>query len=546
MNEKQPFLRAAGLVGAIIACSRVLGLVRDMVLSACFGATRMGDLFLVAFELPNLVRRVLGEGSLSAFVVPIVTKVRSEEGEEKAWRFGSNALTVLAALSLALTALGILLAHPLFSIMSYGYTQRLDYEAVAMGVRLTRIMFPFLMLLALSSVLMGLCHSLRHFTTPALGSVMLNIAMIATGLFFIKRPKETIALCLGVSVLAGAMLRLLIMLPPLARRGFRYRPVFDPWSPAMRRLFAMMLPAFFGLAVVQINITVSRAFATTLGEGYVAALTFSNRLVQLPLAIIASAMASAILPQLSQYWVENRRDDLRALALFAFRLVFILFLPATVGLMTLGQPIVRVLFERGGWTPQATAWTHWALLFYAPALVVWGMMQILTPIYYAQHDVRTPVLTATATMLLNVLLNATLILVDPLREALGHGGLALANTISVLLNASLLLLILRRRGLALWDRSLTSTALRTLAAGAAMGVAAGWFWRLAAPLRESSRILETVLLALCVTASAGVYFAAAYALRIPDLREALAIVGGRKGGDSGRGRAPRGGPFLRP
>jgi len=143
--------------------------------------------------------------------------------------------------------------------------------------------------------------------------------------------------------------------------------------------------------------------------------------------------------------------------------------------------------------------------------------------------VRTPVLTATAAMLLNVLLNATLILVDPLREALGHGGLALANTISVLLNASLLLLILRRRGLALWDRSLASTALRALAAGGAMGVAAWWLWRLAGPLCESSRILEAALLALCILASAGVYFAAAYALRVADLREALAIVAGRKG-----------------
>lgn len=535
-SEKRPFLRAAGLVGAITLVSRFLGLARDVVLGACLGASRMGDVFWAAFELPNLARRVLGEGSLSAFIVPIFTKVRGEKGEAAAWRFASNALTVMGAATLVLSALGILAARPLFSLYGYGYFERGDLEAIALGTRLTRIMFPFLMLLATSSILMGLCHAARHFTTPALGSIMLNVTMIGVGLVFWRDLKSdrlsgpAFAHWLAVAVLAGALLRLLIMIPPLVRAGMRYRAVFDPRSEAMRRLFGMMLPAMFGLAVVQINISVSRAFATILGEGFLTSLVYSNRLVQLPLAVVASALATAILPQLSQMTVEGREDDLRELVRFAFRLIFILFVPATVGLMVLGHPVVQLLFERGKWDPLATLWTYQALLFYAPGLALWGLLRILTPIYYARHDVRTPVLVATAAMVVSVTFNVLLLTVGPLRATLGHGGLALANTLGVLVNAILLLCILHRRGLALWEPGLTLTAVRTLQAGAAMGIAAWAMWEFGGNRAvEAGQLWGFAALAATIALSAGVYFALAFALRVPDLGEALRIVARREG-----------------
>ena len=172
-----------------------------MVLTTCFGMTWVADVFVLAFEIPNLARRILGEGSLSAFVVPVFTKLRAQEGTDSAWKFACNALTVLALISLGLTALGILLARPLFSIFGYGYVERDETEAILLGVQLTRIMFPFLMLLSLSSILMGLCHSLRHFSTPALGSIMLNIAMIVTGLVFFRCPAQTLARLMALAVL---------------------------------------------------------------------------------------------------------------------------------------------------------------------------------------------------------------------------------------------------------------------------------------------------------------------------------------------------------
>ncbi|KPK76413.1 MAG: hypothetical protein AMJ79_06755 [Phycisphaerae bacterium SM23_30] len=524
-DQKQSFLHAARLVGVITLASRILGLLRDAVLASCFGASRISDIFWFAFELPNLMRRVLGEGSLSAFIVPILSKVRTEEGTASVWRFASNALTVLAALTLVLTALGIIAAYPLFFIYGYGYYYNGDSEAILIGARLTRIMFPFLMLLALSSILMGMCHSVRHFTTPALGSIMLNLSMIAVGLLFTSQPDEKIAQALAVAVLIGGFGRLVIMLPPLLRVGFRYRWIFEPLSPNMRRLFMMLMPATFGLAVVQINISISRIFAGLLGEGYNTALVYSNRLVQLPLAIIASALATAILPQLSQLWIDKRLEDLCDLVRFAFRLVFIIFVPATIGMMVLGVPIIEILFERHQWDEQATAWTNYALFFYAPGLSLWGLMRILTPIYYARHDVRTPILIASVAMVINVALNLSLIKIAFLRQTLGHGGLALANTVGVLVNTALLLLILHKRGLALWSLELTLTSLRTLAAAAVMGVATWCLWEILGPAAmQASKLLAAAWLVVTIALSVVVYYAAALTLRVPDLRKAVHIV----------------------
>lgn len=518
-------LRTARLVGGITLISRVLGLLRDMVLTACFGMTWVADVFMLAFEVPNLVRRILGEGSLSAFIVPIFSKMRAEEDMDAAWRFACNALTVLAFVSLGLTALGILWARPIFSVFGYGYVQRGDTEAVLLGIRLTRIMFPFLLLLTLSSILMGLCHSLRHFTMPALGSIMLNLSMIVAGLVFFRCPLESLAQIMAVAVLLGGGLRLIIMMPPLARAGFRYRPVFAPSSDKMRQLFLMMLPALFGLAVAQINISVSRAFASLLGKGLVTCLTLSNRLVQLPLAIIGASLATAILPQLSQLRIERRTAELIQLVRFACRLILIVFVPATVGLCVLGMPVIDLIFRRGKWTEAASRLTHQALVFYALGLVMWGLMRILVPIYYADRDVRTPVRIGALSMIVNVLLNILLISVAPLRQALGHAGLALANTLSVVLNTMLLLMILQRRGLNLWSHTLWMTALKTCVAAMLMGLFAWSLWNwIGARAIAIHRVVGGLALVGTVLASAGLYAGIALLMQVPDLKESLAML----------------------
>jgi putative peptidoglycan lipid II flippase len=523
--SRRPLLEAAGLVGGVTILSRILGLVRDMVLAAALGATRVADVFWIAFELPNLMRRVLGEGSLSAFVVPIFAKERLERGEEAGWRFASNALTVLAAFSLGVTALGMLAARPLFSVFGFGYFQRGDAEAIALGTQLTSVMFPFVTLLALSSILMGLCHAIRHFLMPALGPVVMNVTMIAAAWLFHSQSDSTVARALAVSVVVSGVLRAAIMLRPLMRDGFRYRFSFQAASPAMRELYRMMLPAFFGMAVAQVNVSLSRAFATKLGEGFVPCLMFSQRLFELPLGIVASSLATAILPQLAHDWLAGRRAELERLVRLAFRIVFILFVPATVGLIALGLPIVRLLLERGDWTFQSSLWAYQALVFYAPSLVILGMLKILTPVFYAQRDVRTPVVAGVVSLVVNIVLNLTVIFIEPVRVALGHAGLALATTFGVLANALVLMAVLEKRGLALWNGRLTRTAFGTLAAACGMGVAAWVLWEKVWPLAGiQGRTVGAVALLTIIAVSGAFYFLLAWALRVPNVTDAFGFL----------------------
>jgi len=286
----------------------------------------------------------------------------------------------------------------------------------------------------------------------------------------------------------------------------------------------MMLPATFGMAVAQINVTISRAFATKLGEGYIPCLMYSNHLVQMPVAIIAGALGTAILPQLSQYVLQNRREDLENLVRFAFRIVLILFMPAMLAFMALGHPMVEVLFQRKNWDAVATEKAYWALLFYAPALIWWGMQQILLPLYYARKDIKTTVWTGAAAMLLNIALNVTVVFTPYLKEHLGHGGLALANTLGVALNTVLLQIILTRRGMKLWDATVTITALKTFAAACVMGAAAWGMWHGLYTLVPHSHLTGLFLLSVVIIISVGVYFTAAFLLQVPDLREAFQMV----------------------
>jgi len=533
-SEKRPLLRAAGLVSAITLLSRFFGLARDWVLATALGASQASDVFRLAFEVPNLARRILGEGGLSAFIVPILTKVRSEEGKDAAWKFASNALTVMSLFSMVLLGLGIFLAKPIFMI----FYKSENASAIALGTNLTQIMLPFLLILTICSLLMGMCHTIRHFATPTFGSIMLNISMITTGLIFMEGTDKEVTNSLvitdfdvgftkylALSVLAGGLLRLVIMIPPLMKAGFRFTLVFKPKSERMKNLYIMILPALFGLAVVQLNITISRAFATRLEDGAVTALTMSNRLVQLPLAIVAMSLSTAILPQISQLWIEKKIEDLKNLTRFAFSLIIILFAPATVGLCVLGFPIINLIFNNGRWDEKASALTYEPLIYYASGLILWGMLKILTPIFYAARDVRTPVITAAIAMIINIALNIILISVDPIRETLGTGGLALANTISLVIDVGLLMWILKKREFSIWNKKLSLTALKATIAAAVMGGSAWLLWDIFGVSAVSThRMLGLAALLVVILVSVGVYLLTAYLLRIPDLSEAMNIL----------------------
>ncbi|GAB4323903.1 MAG: murein biosynthesis integral membrane protein MurJ [Candidatus Sumerlaeia bacterium] len=469
-SERRQFLRATAVVSAFTLLSRGLGVVRDAVIAARLGAGAMSDIFNIAFEIPHLARRVLGEGALSAFIVPVYSEVRQKLGDERAWAFVSNALNILALLTFLMTVAGMLGAKYLFlAFGGFGFFLGGETELLAMGAAVTRIMFPYVMLMTLSALLMGVLHAWRRFTMPALGSIILNCAMIFAGLVF-RSDERGFVFILAWAVVAGGVLRTLVLVPDLARLGFRWRARFVPGSGPMRRLFAMMGPALLGVFVVQLNISVDLNFATSLDKGVATFLRYSNRLIQFPLAIIAASLSTAILPSLTGHLLRGERADLARLMTFAVRLTLFLFVPATAGLLALGQPLIRVILERGRWSEAMSDGAFLALAFYALGLVPLALQRILTPLYYARQDVWTPFWASVWAIATNIVLNFIL-----MRTPLRHGGLALATSIAAGVNVWLLARRLKGEiggliGPAVWETAVKATVAAVLMGGVCLGV----------------------------------------------------------------------------
>lgn len=527
-SDKKSLIRAAGVVSVITLLSRMLGLVRDAVIAARLGAGYFSDCFNIAFEIPNLTRRVLGEGSLSAFIVPVYSRARKEGGDGGGWHFISNALNTFTLLTLVLTILGIIFSKQLFIVFGgIKFFALGETEYLQLGVKLTRIMFPFLMLLAIASLFMGVLHSHRHFTTPALGSVMLNITIIASSVLFIRKAPNQFTFVLAWAVLAGAVIRVAILIPPLLSRGFRYTPRLRIVSPRMRSLYRMMLPATLGLAVVHINISVDANFANFLGPGRVTFLRNANRLIQFPLALFATAIGTAILPQLSSFLLEGKRKELQETMSFAFRILMIIFIPATAGLIALGRPIVELILQRGYWTAEASLGTHFGVMFYSLGLLPIAFLRIITPLYYAREDVMTPFKTGILALVVNVLLNTLFILFTPLE----HGGLALASSISSFIH--FYLLYHREKDVFgdVFTREARHTFYKVLAASIIMGGCAWGIHRGLLILHPADRFSWRALFTLgSVGAGAMIFFLLGKSFRIRELDQALRLVLRKKRG----------------
>lgn len=486
MSEKKSLIKAAGVVGGITLLSRMMGLIRDAFIAARLGAGYYSDCFNIAFEIPNLARRVLGEGALSAFIVPVYSRVRKDESEETGWRFISNALNTFTIATLLITILGILFSKQLFMIFGgLKFYAKGETEYLYLGMSLTRIMFPFLMFLTIASLLMGVLHTHRHFSTPALGSVMLNLTIIVASLIFVGIAPNQFTYVLAWAVLLGVILRVAIMIPPLFGYGFHYTPFMNVTSPRLKALYRMMLPAFLGLAVVHINISVDANFANFLGPGRVTYLRNANHMIQFPLALFATALGTAILPQLSGFLLENKMKHLQEMISFAFRINIVIFVPATIGYIVLGRPIVEIVLQRGYWTGEATLNTHFALVFYSLGLLPIAFLKVITPLYYAREDVMTPFKIGIISLFSNIVLNTLFIIFTPLE----HGGLALASSIAASINFYLLYRREKQVFGPVFSLQVRDTFYRTLAASILMGVCAWGTHRLLYCFHSPDRML---------------------------------------------------------
>lgn len=436
MGTKQKIAQAASIVGGATLLSRIFGFFRDMIVAQLFGAGLATDAFFVAFRIPNLLRRLVGEGSLTVSFIPVYSEYLGQKSRRESDELVHASFSLLTIFLLLLTGAGILFSPWIVKALAYGFSQ--EPKKFALTVFLNRLMFPYIFFIGLVAWAMGVLNSLKHFAAPAFAPVLLNICMIACALLFSGWFADPVT-SLALGVLLGGATQFLFQIPFMRRRGITFRFLFNLSHPGIRRVGALMAPSILGLAVTQLNVIVNTFLASYLPEGSVSYLYYADRLLEFPMGVFAISIATAVLPALSE---ETARGDLKAVKetlSFALRLTFLVILPATVGLIVLRQPILNLLFQRGAFTELSTEMTAQALLYYAVGLAGFAGVRIIVPVFYALQDTRTPVKVAFLSLLANAGLGV--VLMGPLR----HGGLALATSLSAGLNFGVLVILLRKK-----------------------------------------------------------------------------------------------------
>lgn len=442
MSRKRIF-QAAGIISGITILSRIFGLVRTTLISQIFGASAFQDAFIAAFEIPNLLRRVLGEGSLSAIIVPLFTEKIEKEGKRSAWEFLSNILNVLAVITAVLTIGGFFLAPWIVRLFMWGYYKRGDMETLALATQCTRIMMPVMLLLALTALLMGVFNSLKKFALPAFGSIFLNICMITACVISLHKEPIQFITILSVSVTIGMLVRFLALYIPLRKSmNFTHSLRCNFSDSGFKQLLFLMVPGALGMLIAHFNILIDKMLATLLGVGCSTYLNNANFLVQFPLAIFAGAIGTAVIPSISRNLVRNEPDKLRKNMAFAFEFVMILLLPCLFGYILLRENLVAMLFQRQNWLPEDSVNAGKALMFYSTGFLFFGFHRVLSALYYANKDVYTPLKTGAISMLVNIVLN--FLLIQPIFH-LDFGGLALATSIATGTNVFLLQFFLQKK-----------------------------------------------------------------------------------------------------
>jgi putative peptidoglycan lipid II flippase len=454
--------RSASVIGIATMTSRLLGLARDAVLAALFGAGNAMDAFNIAFKIPNLLRDLFAEGAMTAAFVPTFTRTLTTRGPDAAWRLGSLVINTLLLVTGVLVVLGMLFAPPITYAIAPKFA--LVPGKLELTTLLTRTMLPFLTTVAIAVAMMGMLNSLHRFFIPALSPATFNVATIVCALalspVLIRLGLQPI-LSIAIGTLLGGIGQILLQWPALRREGFRYQPLLDFKDPDLRDVLRLMIPGTVGLAAVQVNVLVNAYLAARLEVGAVSWLTYAFRLMYLPIGLFGVSIATAALPQIARHAAANDDAAIRRTVSSGLRLMLMLNVPATVGLMVLAAPIVSLLLERYRFSPADTGATAAALMFYAPGLVGYSAVKLASPTFYSLRDSRTPVIVSIGSMVTNLALNLALV------RIMGFRGLALGTATAAILNALVLLWLGGLEG----DR-LAVALLKISIASAVMGLAA--------------------------------------------------------------------------
>jgi putative peptidoglycan lipid II flippase len=506
--------RAAGIVGLAVMCSRVLGLAREQIFAALFGGGLLMDAFTIAFRIPNLLRDLFAEGALSTAFVTIFSRTMSREGDAAAFRL-ANKVTTLALVTLSgLTVLGIIFAPWIISVLAPGF----DPAKQALTAQLARIMYPFILMVSLAALAMGMLNARNVFGIPAMASSFFNVgsivAGVALGWLFDPHFGSRALLGLSLGTLVGGLLQLGVQLPALRRQGYRFRPDLAWRDRGVSDVLRMMGPSVIAASSTLINVTVNSVFASHLGDGRVAWLSVAFRLMQLPLGIFGVALGTVSLPLLARLAVAGHRDGFRTELAHGIRLTFLMTIPAAVGLIVLAGPIISVLYRHGRFTIYQEHGAAGALQFYALGLVGYASLKVLVNAFYAIDRRKTPMFVSFAAVGLNLLFNWLF----TFHLGWGHRGLAFSTSCIATTNFLVLYVLMRQELGQLHSGALSSLTLKVAAASAVMAAVCLASTRWLLPEWESTGIWLrlTWLLATIVVAGAA-FVACATVLRISEL-----------------------------
>ena len=508
--------KAAGIIGLAVMCSRILGLARELIFAALFGGGRALDAFTVAFRIPNLLRDLFAEGALSTAFVTTFSKTIARGGDEAAWRLANKVATMTALVLGALCVLGMIFSDQLVGLLAPGF----DQDKAALTAHLTRIMFPFILLVSIAALVMGMLNAKNVFGVPAMASSFFNIGSIVGGLalgYWLDPhfgPRALIGLAFATVI--GGTLQLAVQLPSLARLGYRFRPDLRWRDAGVKAVLLLMGPSVIAASTTQFNVLINSIFASGLEDGAIFWLAAAFRLMQLPLGIFGVALGTVTLPLLSRLVVAGRMDAFRSELARAMRWALLLTLPAMAGLMMLAEPIISVVYQHGKFNAYQAAQAAGALRYYAIGLAGYAALKVLVNAFYAMDRRKTPMMVSFLAVGLNLLFNW----IFTIRLGWGHRGLAFSTGCIATFNFLLLYLLMQFQLKGLESRRLLLLLVKVaVASGALVAVcAASSHWLLADWPQQTLWIKLPALLAT-VLAGAAAFAGCGVLLHIEELKE---------------------------
>jgi len=439
LTDKKHILKSASIISLITVASRILGYVRDQRITLLLGTSLSADAYVLAYRIPNLFRRLVAEGSMTASFIPVFTSYMREKPKEEVWNFANRLFWTLALVVAVITVLGMVFSPAVVQLFSGANVAR------AQAVDLNRIIFPYLFFIALAALAMGILNCFHIFGLPAATPVLLNVATILFSVGIVWRHFKDPATSLAVGVLVGGVLQFLIQVPTLVRKGMNFKFGVSFSHPAIRDVARLMIPRLFGIGIGQINLLIDTKFATAarMPAGSLAALYVADRVMELVLGGYAIAVATAILPMMSHQAAAKDYDSLKKTLSFSVRIVAFITIPAALGLMILREPIIRVLFQHGQFVAESTRLTARALLYYAIGLPALATVKLVVPAFYSTRDTKTPVIVAAISLVLNIVLN--ILFLEVFFRKVQNGGPALATALATFFDFFALLIIFRFR-----------------------------------------------------------------------------------------------------